>query len=116
MNQVTMAAAPSRLSHSSGAKRDRESFAPGYMGVIGPTEDRFSRRPADAADHSHPTVNLMGFLVALMLIALLAAIALLLAGQPLLALGPAAVLLLASVGSAIPQVAEALAMPLIERR
>jgi hypothetical protein len=55
-------------------------------------------------------------LLAVMIRALLAALALLLAGQPLLALAPAVVLMAASVGSAVPQVAEALAMPLIERR
>ncbi len=116
MNQVTLAAAPSRLTSSQGAKRDRESFAPGYMGVIQPSEDRFYRRPAADARARQKPINLMGVLIAVMILALLAALALLLAGQPLLALAPAVVLMAASVGSAVPQVAEALAMPLIERR
>ena len=116
MNQVTLAQSPIRLGQSGGAKRDRESFVPGYMGFVSPTEDRFHRRQKTETISRRRPVNLMGFLVALMIIALLSAVALLFAGQPLLALAPAAVLLFASVGSAFPQVAEALAMPLIERR
>jgi Na+/proline symporter len=116
MNQVTLAQSPSRLAQSNGAKRDRESFVPGYMGFVSPTEDRFQRSRKTQSIARKQPINLMGFLVALMIIALLSAVALLLAGQPLLALAPAAVLLFASVGSAFPQVAEALAMPLIERR
>lgn len=117
MNQVTMAATPNRLGQSQSSKRDRESFAPGYMGFIAAEQpaDRFHRRPAESAKRSRP-VNLLGFMVALMVLALLVAVALLLAGEPLLALAPALVLMAAGLGSAHPQVMEALAMPLIERR
>ncbi len=116
MNQVTLAASPSRLSHSSGAKRDRESFAPGYMGVITPTEDRFHRRHEHETRKRQEPVSLIGLLVIVMVLALLAAVALLLSGQPLLALIPALLLIGAGIGSAHPQVMEALAMPMIERR
>lgn len=114
MNQVTLAASP-RLSHSNSSKRDRESFAPGYMGVIAPSEDRFHRRPAAAGRKSQKPVSLLGLLVIVMVLALLAAVALLLSGQPLLALIPALLLIGTGVGSAHPQVMEALAMPMIER-
>ena len=61
-------------------------------------------------------VSLIGLLVIVMVLALLAAVALLLSGQPLLALIPALLLIGAGIGSAHPQVMEALAMPMIERR
>lgn len=114
MNQVTLAASP-RLSHSNGAKRDRESFAPGCMGVMAPSEDRFYRRPAPRNRQRRQPVSILGIVVAVMVLALLAAVALLLSGQPLLALIPALLLIGTGVGSAHPQVMEALAMPMMDR-
>jgi len=115
MNQVTLAASP-KLAQSQGSKRDRESFAPGYMGVIAPSEDRFRRTATKNARKHRKVFNMLPLLIGFMAIALLFAVALLLSGQPLLALAPTLLFIGAALGSAHPQVMEALAMPFIERR